>query len=198
MELVDLWACLQVESPVPAPMCKVVPGPEEEAAGPPRSRELDPSAEFGGEDAGAGCARSSPSRHETPTRGAEGAALTGSRRLCQEPPRWRTCPHPCGPQHVLPRCSFQPPVTSNCQEKCLNFGKGNSGGPGTLSSGCGPCPEGLLGTTDFGGALPLIPSPGTFQHFCLNTDSGCAPGGRECADDKSKELMIKILEVFLQ
>lgn len=89
----------QVESPVPAPMCKVVPGPEEEAAGPPRA-ELTPSAEFGGEDKAPDVgSRSSPFLvHETPTRGAEGAVFTGSRQLLrQEPPDGGPVPTPMVP-----------------------------------------------------------------------------------------------------
>lgn len=189
----------QVESPVPAPMCKVVPGPEEEAAGPPRA-ELTPSTEFGGEDKAPDVDfRSSPFlAHVTPTRVAEGGDSFHRIQATPPPrtPRWRTCPHPRGPQHVLPRCSFQLPLTSNCQEKCLNFGKGQPGGPGTLSSGCGPCPEGPLGTTDFGGCLHSSRVQGPFSTSASTQTQGFAPGGRECADDKSKELMIKILEVF--
>ena len=86
-----------------------------------------------------------------------------------------------------------------CQEKkCLSFGKRQTGGPGTLSLGCGPCPEDLLGTTGFGGRLYSSRVQGAFSTSASTQTQGFAPGGRECADDKLKELMIKILEFFLQ
>lgn len=63
-------------------------------------------------------------RHEVQK---EQTAFMQPRRLLHQETQMEDLSHPHAPQHVLPRHSFQPPLTSNCQEKCLSFGKGQPG-----------------------------------------------------------------------
>ena len=92
------------DSLVPAPMCKEVPGPEEQAAGPPRA-ELSPSTESGGEDQLSDVDSSSSLIlvHMIPRQEAqEQTTFMGSRRLLhQEPPDGGPVPTP-----TLPSISF--------------------------------------------------------------------------------------------
>ena len=45
-------------------------------------------------------------------------------------------------------------------------------GPGRPLTGVWTLSRGPSGNNRFWGTPLLIPSPGSFQHFCLNTDSG--------------------------
>ena len=128
-------------------------------------------------------------RHEVQK---EHMAFMRPRRLLRQETQMEDLSHPHAPQHVLPRRSFQPPLTSNCQEKCLSFGKGQPGARAPFHRGV----DGLLGATGFGRCLHSARVQGPFSTSASAQTRGFAPGGRECADDKLKELMIKISEVF--